>query len=243
MKHLLILGAKSDIAKALAKEYASHGYHLILAGRQIEELTGFSNALQSEYDISVQLVHFDALQLDTHASFINELTIKPFGVICCVGYLGNQELAVNDSEEALQIINTNYIGCVGILNQCAQMLEKNKNGFIIGVSSVAGERGRKSNYFYGSAKAGFTAYLSGLRARLLSENVHVMTVNPGFVYTKMTEHLELSKPLSIYPELLAKKVYRAQQKGKNVIYVKWIWKYIMLIIRCIPEFIFKKTNL
>ena len=243
MKHLLILGAKSDIAKALAKEYASHGYHLILAGRQIEELSSFSSELQSEYDISVQLIHFDALELDTHASFVNELRIKPFGVICCVGYLGNQELAVHDSEEALRIINTNYIGCVSVLSHCAQFLEKEQKGFIIGVSSVAGERGRKGNYFYGSAKAGLTAYLSGLRARLLSKNVHVMTVNPGFVYTKMTNHLELSKPLSIYPDSLAKKVYRAHQRNKNVIYVKWIWKYIMWVIRCLPEFIFKKTNL
>lgn len=243
MKHLLILGAKSDIAKALAKEYAKNGYHLILAGRQIQDLSDFSGTLQSEHAITVQLLHFDVLKLNTHTSFINELSVKPFGVICCVGYLGNQELAVNDSEEALLIMNTNYVGCVSILNQCAQYLEKAQKGFVIGVSSVAGVRGRKSNYFYGSAKAGFTAYLSGLRARLFSKNVHVMTVTPGFVYTKMTKHLELPKPLSIHPGPLAQLIYKAQQKRKNVIYVKWVWKYIMWIIRVLPEFIFKRTNL
>jgi len=231
------------MAKALAKEYAKNGYHLILAGRKIQELSDFSNALKSDHAITVQLIHFDALELNTHASFVNELTIKPYGVICCVGYLGSQESAVNNSVESVRIINTNYVGCVSILNYCAQYLEQVQKGFIIGISSVAGERGRKSNYFYGSAKAGFTAYLSGLRARLYSESVHVMTVTPGFVYTNMTKHLDLPKVLSIHPEPLAKKIFKAQQKKKNVVYFKWIWKYIMWIIRMLPEFIFKRTNL
>lgn len=243
MKYLLILGAKSDIAKALAKEYAKHGYHLILAGRQIEALSNFANALQLEHSISVQLKHFDVLDFDSHSLFFKNLTTKPFGVICCIGYLGNQELATHNSQEALRIINTNYIGCVSILNQCAQYLEQTQQGFIIGISSVAGERGRKSNYFYGSAKAGLTAYLSGLRARLFSKKVHVMTINPGFVYSRMTAHLELPKRLSIHPEPFAKKVFKAQQKKKNVVYIKWIWKYIMWIIRSLPEFIFKTMKL
>lgn len=243
MKHLLILGAKSDIAKALAKEYARQGYHLILAGRQIEELSEFSNTLKSEYTIEVELVTFDVLDYESHELFINHLSVKPHGIICCVGYLGNQELATNDFNEASQIINTNYTGCVSILNHCATLLKESKEGFIIGVSSVAGERGRKSNYFYGSAKAGFTAYLSGLRARLLEHNIHVMTVKPGFVYTKMTAHLELPKLLTVTPEHVAKYVYKGQQQKKNVVYVKWMWRYIMWIIRSLPEFVFKKMNL
>lgn len=243
MKHILILGAKSDIAKALAKEYASHGYHLILAGRQIEELIDFANGLKLKYNISVQLKYFDALDFNTNISFIDDLETKPFGVICCVGYLGSQELAIHDSNEAMLIINTNYSGCVSILNDCAHYLEQIEEGFIVGVSSVAGDRGRKNNYFYGSAKAGFTAYLSGLRARLFSKNIHVMTVKPGFVYSKMTAHLKLPKLLTISPEFLAKKIFKAQHKKKNVIYIKWVWRYIMWIIRLLPEFMFKKMNL
>lgn len=243
MKYILILGAKSDIAKALAKEYAYRGYHLILAGRQIEELSDFSNTLKSDYSVSVQLEHFDALQPDTHQSFFDHLKTKPFGVICSIGYLGNQELAEQHPEEATRIIHTNYVGCISILNYCAQYLEQIQEGFLIGISSVAGERGRKSNYFYGSAKAGFTAYLSGLRARFSKKNIQVMTVKPGFVYTKMTAHLQLPKSLSISPEALAKIVYRAQQKNKDVVYVKWIWRYIMWIIKFIPEFVFKKMKL
>lgn len=243
MKYILILGAKSDIAKALANKYAQNGYHLILAGREIEELSDFSNNLRSTYNTSVELKYFDVLEMRVHASFFRELKVKPFGVICCVGYLGNQELATRNMEEALRIMNTNYIGCVSTLSNYIQHLDKVKGGFVIGVSSVAGERGRKSNYFYGSAKAGFTEYLSGLRAQLFSENIHVMTVKPGFVYTKMTKHLKLPKLLSIHPDFLADKVYRAQQKNKNVLYVKWIWKYIMWFIKILPEFVFKKTNL
>jgi len=243
MKHLLLLGAKSDIAKALAKEYASHGYHLIFAGRQIQELSDFANELQLKYNVSVELIHFDVLDFNSHPSFFNDLSTKPNGVICCVGYLGNQDLAMQNPKESLLILNTNFIGCVTILDQFASYFEQIKQGFIIGISSVAGDRGRKSNYFYGSAKAGFTAYLSGLRARLFSKNVHVLTVKPGFVYTKMTAHLVLPKPLTIYPDVLAEKVYKGHQKKKNVVYIKWIWKYIMWVIRFIPEFIFKKMNL
>ena len=243
MKHILILGAKSDIAKALAKEYARNGYHLILAGRQIEELSDYSNTLKLEYSISVQLKHFDALDFDSHSAFIKDLETKPFGVICCIGYLGNQKLAIQDSDEAMRIIQTNYTGCVNILNHCTQHLAQVDAGFIIGVSSVAGDRGRKSNYFYGSAKAGFTAYLSGLRVGLYAKSIHVITVKPGFVYTKMTAHLQLPKLLTVSPEFLARKVFKAQQKKKNVIYVKWVWRCVMCIIRVLPEFVFKKMNL
>ncbi len=243
MKHVLILGAKSDIAKAIAVEYAIRGYHLILAGREIEELTAFSNQLKMTYDVSVQLKHFDALDCNSHKLFVNELKTKPYGIICCVGYLGDQTLAEKDTDEALKIIQTNYTGCVSVIEQCVPYLEEVNQGFIVGISSVAGDRGRKSNYFYGSAKSGFTAYLSGLRARLKTNNIHVLTVKPGFVATKMTAHLDLPKMLTVSPQYVAKKIFRAQQKRTNVLYVKWIWQYIMCVIKLIPELIFKKMNL
>ncbi|HEY2727571.1 MAG TPA: SDR family NAD(P)-dependent oxidoreductase, partial [Parafilimonas sp.] len=118
-----------------------------------------------------------------------------------------------------------------------------KNGTIVGISSVAGERGRQSNYIYGSAKAGFTAYLSGLRNRLYHDNVHVLTVLPGFVNTKMTAELNLSPLLTASPEQVADAVETAIRKKKNVIYVKWFWKWIMKIIKNIPEGMFKKKKL
>jgi short-subunit dehydrogenase len=116
-------------------------------------------------------------------------------------------------------------------------------GTIAGISSVAGERGRMSNYFYGSAKAGFTAYLSGLRNRLFHRGVHVLTIQPGFAYTRMTEGMPLPKPLTAHPREIGAQVYKAIQKKKNTIYVKGMWRWIMLIIRNIPEPLFKKLKL
>ncbi|MHA7058295.1 SDR family oxidoreductase [Aquimarina sp. M1] len=243
MKHILILGAKSDIARSIAEIYAENGYHLILAGRIVSSLMGFKSSLEKKYNVSVQLEEFDVLDYDRHQSFYNGLQTKPYGIICAIGYLGDQSRAEQNSVEAKCIIDTNYTGCVHILTICTSFLENLEEGFIVGISSVAGDRGRKKNYFYGSSKAGFTAYLSGLRARLSKKGIHVLTVKPGFIYTKMTAHVELPKLLTTTPQKLAFSVFKAQQNKKNVIYVKWIWRYIMWVIRWIPEFIFKKMNL
>ena len=108
---------------------------------------------------------------------------------------------------------------------------------------MAGDRGRQSNYIYGSAKAGLTVFLSGLRNRLARKGVHVMTVKPGFVRTKMTEGLELPGILTAEPEQVAKAVYKGLEKKRNMVYVLWMWRCIMLMIRHIPEFIFKKMGM
>ena len=132
---------------------------------------------------------------------------------------------------------------MSLFNIIANDFEKRKSGFIVGISSVAGDRGRKSNYLYGSAKAAFTAYLSGLRNRLYDAQVHVMTVKPGFVATKMTEDMDLPEKLTAQPDEVADDIYNAQQKNKNVFYTKWIWRWVMLIIRSIPEWKFKGMNI
>jgi decaprenylphospho-beta-D-erythro-pentofuranosid-2-ulose 2-reductase len=145
--------------------------------------------------------------------------------------------------ETSKIIHSNYTGAVSILNIVAEDYAKKRQGTIVGISSVAGERGRQSNYLYGSAKAGFTAYLSGLRNYLFQYGVHVMSVQPGFVYTKMTEDLKLPPLLTATPAQVASAIAKAIQKKKNVLYVKWMWRYIMFIIKSIPEPIFKKLKL
>lgn len=243
MNTLLILGAKSDMAKATARLYASKGWGLILAARNVSELSTFVQDVSIRYSIDVELLEFDVLDYPTHQHFYDTLVKKPDGVISFIGYLGEHNLAMSSSVEAIRIIDTNYTGLVSILNIIANDYEQKNEGFIVGVSSVAGERGRQSNYYYGSAKAGFTAYLSGLRNRLTKSNVHVMTVKPGFVYTKMTEHLTLPPMLTAKPEQVAKAIYNGQHKRKNVIYVLWMWRWIMFIIKCIPERIFKKMKL
>ncbi len=243
MNYVLIIGAKSDIAKELARIYAMNNFNLILAGREINSLNDLSQDLKIRYKIDVQLVEFNITDFESHESFFNDLIIKPVGIILSAGFMTDQKVCEIDFDKSLNTINVNYVGAVSILNIFANLFEQNKNGFIIGISSVAGDRGRKANYIYGSAKAGFSAYLSGLRNRLYKSNVHVLTVKPGFVYTKMTEHLNLPEKLTAQPDEIAKDIFHAQQINIDVLYSKWLWKYIMLIIKHIPETIFKKLNI
>ncbi len=243
MSYILIIGAKSDIAKGTARKYASNGYNLYLAARKSSELEEFANDIRIRTQKDVKCVDLDILDYASHENIYDALEEKPLGVISAVGYLGEQDRAQSDFKEAKKIIDTNYAGVVSLLNIIANDFEKRKNGFIVGISSVAGDRGRKSNYIYGSAKAALTAYLSGLRNRLYDANVQVLTVKPGFVATKMTEGMALPEKLTAQPEEVAEDIYKAQQKGRNVLYTKWMWRWIMLIIKSIPEFLFKKKNI
>src|ERR1700730_18003021 len=239
MPVVLILGATSDMAVAIAKKFASTGYQVPLAARKPEQLQPLKSDLQIRYNTDCSLHFFDALDFASHKDFFNSLQPKPDVTVCVFGYLGDAIKARSDWKEAERIIQSNYTGAVSILDIVAEYYSQQKKGTIVGLSSVAGERGRQSNYHYGSAKAGFTAYLSGLRNLLFPDGAHVVTVQPGFTYTRMTENLELPKLLTGYPADIAKAVYAAVEKKKNVVYVKWMWKWIMLLIRSIPESIFK----
>jgi short-subunit dehydrogenase len=241
--YALILGAKSDIAQALAHEYAKNGYNLYLAARDSQTLQADVQDLAIRHNAEAHTMDFDAMKYATHADFYHTLSPKPSVVIVVFGIMYDQKEAEKDWNLAYQMFSVNYVGAASILEIAAADMEKQGKGTIIGISSVAGDRGRGSNYLYGSAKAGFTAYLSGLRNRLFSSGVHVLTVKPGFVYTAMTAHLPLPKPLTAQPHQVAKDIFRAAQKQKNVIYTLWMWRYVMMIIRNIPEFIFKKLKL
>jgi len=244
MKSVLLLGAGSDVAIALAKVFVQEGMRVLLAGRDMAQLKIIAADLQIRIPSSqVEVLPFDAVEYTSHADFYNTLSDKPDVTICAFGYLGDQIVAQTNFEECKKIIDSNYVGAVSILNIIAQDYEKKQQGTIVGISSVAGDRGRQSNYFYGSAKAGFTAYLSGLRNRMTASNVHVMTVNPGFIKTKMTKDIATPAPLTALPDTMALYVYKAMLKKKNVVYYLPIWRLIMLIIRNIPEGIFKKLKL
>ncbi|MEO6915432.1 MAG: SDR family NAD(P)-dependent oxidoreductase, partial [Chitinophagaceae bacterium] len=181
MATVLILGATSDMAMAIANKFASEKYDIQLASRNVSQLNPLVSDLAIRHKVNCTLHTFDALDLKSHEAFFQSLTQKPDVSICVFGYLGENEKAMMDEEEAGRIIATNYTGAVSILNVIARYYISVKQGTIVGISSVAGLRGRQSNYMYGSAKAGFSAYLSGLRNRLFKENVHVLTVMPGFV--------------------------------------------------------------
>ncbi len=243
MSYVLIIGAKSDIAKATAREYAKNGYDLYFAARNVEELTEFAQDIITRTQKEVKLVELNILDFHSHQAFYDSLEEKPLGVISAVGYLGEQEKAQKDFTEAKRIVDTNYTGVVSLFNIISNDFEQRRSGFMIGISSVAGDRGRKSNYIYGSAKAALTAYLSGLRNRLYDAQVHVLTVKPGFVATRMTADMDLPEKLTAQPEEVAQDIFKAQQKGKDVLYTKWIWKWVMFIIKLIPEWKFKGMSI
>ena len=243
MKRLLILGAGSDIAKAIARRFAAQGTDLYLAHRNPDAISDFAKDVEIRNGVDAVPLKFDALDFRSHQKFYESLSEKPDGVICVFGYLGDNSAAFSDFSETERILDTNYKGAVSILNIAAEDFKNRKNGFIAGISSVAGDRGRGSNLFYGSAKAGFTAYLSGLRNALYGTGVHVLTVKPGFVNTSMTEGMDLPGMLASEPDDVAKDIFRAWKKKKDVVYTSRLWKYIMLIIIHIPEFIFKRLSL
>lgn len=243
MSYILILGASSDISKAVAHVYADNGYDLYLTARNTNDIKTFTSNIRLNINQVVKSLELDILDYKSHANFYSQLPEKPIGVICAIGYLGNQENSQFDFSETQKIIDTNFTGIVSLVNIIASDFEKRNQGFIVGISSVAGERGRKSNYTYGSAKAALTSYLSGLRSRLNNSQVHVMTVMPGYVLSGMTKNLKLPQSLIISPEDMAREIYKAQQKNKNILFTKSIWRWIMLFIRFIPEWKFKGMNI
>ena len=242
MEYILIIGAKSDLARNIADIYASKGYSLYLTGRDIKSLSKFSESLINEYGIDVKLIDLDLNQFNTHKAFLDEIATLPLGVICATGYYPNQLKAQTDNEEMLNTTTANFTGPASIINYLVEKMKKIRKGFIIGISSVSGERGRKKNYIYGSAKSGFTTFLSGLRNDLFDQNIHVMTVILGFIRDG-TEMNFIKKTLSANPRDIAKSIVRSQMKSKDIVYLKWQWRYIMFIVRSIPEFIFKRINI
>lgn len=239
---VLILGAGSDVGRAIAREYTRKGRAIILAARNCGRLQADANDLTQRHQVPVHTVEFDVLNTAAHSAFLDSLKEFPMTVVCVVGLLGDQEQAQKDFPAADVIIRSNYTGVVGILGEVANRMEALGRGCIIGISSVAGDRGRATNYIYGSAKAGLTAFLSGLRQRLSRKNVRVITVKPGFIRTKMTAHMPLPEALTAQPVEVAQAVVNAEYEGGDIIYVRWIWRYIMLTISHMPEFLFKRMQ-
>ncbi|MDX1612086.1 MAG: SDR family NAD(P)-dependent oxidoreductase, partial [Candidatus Thermoplasmatota archaeon] len=164
------------------------------------------------------------------------------GAIVLVGTLGNEGAAQHDGEAAREILEVNFTGVVTAVTPLADALEAQGEGFLVVVSSVAGDRGRASNYVYGSAKAGLSAFAQGLRNRLHGSGVHVATVKPGFVDTKMTYGRE-GMFLVASPDRVARAIQRAGENRKDIVYVPWFWRPVMWLIRALPERIFKRLSL
>jgi len=240
---VLILGGRSDIGLACAHSFAEAGHPVWLAARNSASLEAAKTDIELRHGVSAQLFDFDALNLSAHEAFVDALPELPQVVICAVGAMGEQFENEKDVEKAAQVMRANFEGPATLLGVFANRFEARGSGTIVGISSVAGDRGRATNYVYGAAKAGFTAFLSGLRNRLAKAGVHVVTVKPGFVATSMTEGMDLPEKLTAQPSELGKAVLSAIQRGRNEIYVRRIWWMVMMIIRNIPEMVFKKLSI
>ena len=240
---VLILGAASDMGMAISRKYAEKGHSLQLAARNIDRLEPLCSDIQIRHNVACTLHELDITSFNSLKNFWESIEVKPQITISVIGYMNDNEKVITSEEETLKTINTNFTGLALLLNIIANDYAKNEDGVIAGVSSVAALIFANLGAAYGSAKAGFTAYLSGLRNKMYHHKVHVMTVLPGFVYTKMTEHLNLPKLLTANPENVASSVYNGLKKKKNIIFIKWFWRWIMLIITSVPEFIFKKKKL
>ncbi|GAA5079640.1 SDR family oxidoreductase [Roseibacterium beibuensis] len=240
---VLILGATSGMAREIARSFAACGHPIQLAARNVSRLEDDKADLETRHGVAVTLHAFDALDLASHKGFVEGLPALPDIAICAVGAMGTQEENAADPEKGAIVMRANFEGPASILGHLANAMEARGSGTLVGISSVAGDRGRASNYVYGSAKAGFTAFLSGLRNRLANKGVHVLTVKPGFVATAMTEGMDLPEKLTADPKEVGHAIRIAVQSQKNVIYIRPIWRLIMAIIKAIPEPIFKKTEI
>jgi short-subunit dehydrogenase len=243
---VLILGATSSIARAIAHRLAADKHDLILAGRNLQELQRTATDIGIRFQVRAEVAIFDAEDFAAHPNFFSDCLklceSELAGVVLCHGYMADQQLAQIDFTEARRMIDTNYTSAVSVLNLCANHFEQQRKGFVCAISSVAGDRGRQSNYIYGSTKAALDTYLEGLRVRLAKAGVPVLTVKPGFVDTRMTWGLK-GIFLVASPERVARDVCRAIRRRKNLIYTPWFWAGIMLIIRSIPRFLFKRMKM
>lgn len=241
---MIILGSNSEVAQAFIEECLAKGEKfstLFLFTSNAETTEKFAKHIEVKYLQQSEIIKLDLMEETDYTTFNH---IDSDLLFCATGYLGlSTEDGLYDNNNTEKIIDVNYAKLVPVLNFFAGKMERKRNGTMIVLSSVAGERGRQSNFIYGSAKAGLTAYLSGLRNYLFTKKVHVLTVKPGFMATKMTEGLPLNPKLTASPKQAAESIYKAYKKQKNVAYVLPIWSIIMLIIRNIPEFIFKKLKL
>ncbi len=243
-RRVLIVGATSAIAQEAAKEFAADGDKLFLVARNADKLQVVANDLSVRGAAQMETAVLDVNDTDRHAEVLARAADSLGGLdvaLIAHGTLSDQPACEKDVSLTLREMQTNFLSVVSLLTLLANRFEAQRHGTIAVISSVAGDRGRKSNYVYGAAKAGVTAFLSGLRGRLDAAGVRVITIKPGMVDTPMTAHLEKGA-LFASAEAVGKGVYRAIVSGQEVVYLPWFWWVIMTVLRHVPESIFKKLS-
>lgn len=246
LKHMVVLGASSEIAMATLEEFAVHGpWHLSLCGRNLEALEALAASLCVQYGCVCSCHYFDAT-MDHAAMYqlweeLSSLRVDVF--FCAVGYLGPQALSQSDIQAGELIFQCNFNGLVPLIALAGSYFESQGQGQIMVITSVAGDRGRCSNYYYGASKAAMSAYLSGLRVRLYRKGVAVINIKPGYVKTRMVAKRNLPPYISASVQTVAKDIYRAYLKPRAVVYTMWLWRYIMLVVKLLPDFVFKHLHM
>ena len=245
-RNIVIVGATSAICRQVAVELVKPGDKVCLAARNADELSRIAADIQIRNSPERIIVrHFDTNEFEAHQNFIEDINANLNGidiVLIATGVLGDQTAARESIPEIVQIINSNFVGIATVLAPLANIMEAQGYGRIAVLSSVVGDRGRQSNYIYGSAKSGINGYLSGLRNRLYSRGVSVTTIKLGFVDTKMITGMN-NTFLHARPDVVAKKIVTKIGASAAITYIPWFWRYIMLIIIHIPEIVFKRLRL
>ena len=239
----IILGATSSMARAFARRVAADGATVLLAGRDMEDMEKTAADLVARGG-RAEAVAFDARKPHGFDAIVDRAKAEP-GVLNAAVFVGSMpdQSAIDADPDLIDgTVRDSFTGPAHLLQMLAPEIELRGAGTIVGLGSVAGDRGRIGNYVYGAAKAGFATYLSGLRNRLTRSGGHVVTVKPGFVDTAMTWGIE-GMFLVASPDAVARDILKAVAKGRNVIYTPFFWRWIMLIIRLIPEPVFKKLSI
>jgi hypothetical protein len=248
---LAVIGATSQIASAVAREFYRAGHDLVLFARDIDRLNALT--FESQGSNPEIVIHQGNVTDVESAGSIARQVVETLGenpyILIAVGAIENKNKAEISVSSAMQIVDVNFRNLIAVISPIAEALEQKRKGCLIIISSVAGDRGRQSNFIYGSAKAGLSVYAQGLRNRLFSSGVHVLTVKPGFVDTPMLRNAlgenygKVPRFLIGDPDKVGRRIYRGALRGENIVYVQSIWRLIMFVIRIIPEGIFKRLHL
>lgn len=245
MKNIIIIGATSAIAEEVAKKYASNRANIYLLARDVAKLKTIEHDLKVRGANAVYCSAFDAHKLHEHKSLV-ELAFKALQwvdvVLIAHGSLPNQETCQEEAAKAIEEIETNGISIISLLTHIAKLMEQQKSGNVTVITSVAGDRGRQSNYVYGAAKSLVSTYLEGLSQRLSKLNIHVLDIKPGFVDTPMTQDFDKGILWS-KPEQIANIIVKRIDSKSTFSYTPSFWAVIMLVIKLIPKFIFNRVKL
>jgi decaprenylphospho-beta-D-erythro-pentofuranosid-2-ulose 2-reductase len=242
-RRVLIVGATSAIAAEVARRYAAHGATLMLTGRNPARLAAVGDDLRVRGATGVETQVLEVLDREAHPALVKRAFAGGLDVaLLAHGELPDQRRCEVDPGEAARALELNLVATIALLTLLAGEFEAQRSGTIAVITSVAGDRGRRSNYVYGAAKAGVTVFLQGLRQRLHPAGVRVVTLKPGFVDTPMTAHLP-RMPLASSPRRAGRAIYRAIEARRDVAYIPWFWRPVMALIRALPEPLFKRLRL